>query len=266
MKKNIFTVIFTYLFTLNNALFSQTHFGISGQLGIPINEFRENTNAIGGGLGLNFYTPFDKRVPIFFGLNFGYMIYGSNSQRLNQNVNITSSNGTFITSLPLNLGITTNNNLINTNVAIRFKAPFEMIQPYVEALGGFNYLYTRTRITDESPNRIFTNNPNNPNGYNNTISARTQINSFAWSYGAGLGFMMRLGNSVYLDVRGSYMRGGEAEYYDRSQTQNWRIVYSGSGTFNPNNPTDLTANADGTPKKSTTDMFMMNLGITFQIQ
>jgi hypothetical protein len=265
MKKTIFLSLALLILALNftNA---QTHFGLSGQVGIPTNNFRENTQAVGGGFNINAYFPFSPKVPIFLGLNFGYMLYGSNQQQINQSLNVTTSGGQVISSIPVNLGISTNNNLINGLASLRFKAPLATIQPYVEGAVGFNYFYTRTKITDQTPNRLFTggNNPNNPN-QSNVINARTQINSWVLSYGGGGGFMIKLGASTFLDLRVLYLIGGRADYYDRSQTQSWQLIWSGNGQFNPSDPSDITAQGDGVPKSSTTDMFMGNIGLTFQI-
>jgi hypothetical protein len=243
-------------------VYSQTHVGFALQIGVPINEFRDNTKAVGVGGNLKAYFPIKKELPIFVGLNFAYMIYGSNTQTLNQNLNVTAGN-TVISSIPVNFDITTNNNLINSQLALRFKAPLEKIQPYVEGAIGLNYLYTRTKIYDNTPNRIFSGG-NNGNNNSNVISARTQINSFAFTYGVGGGFLIKLGETTFLDIRGLYMRGGEAEYYDRSQTQSWKLNFSGTNNqFNPSNPNNLEASAEGTPKRSKTDMFLIDFGLVF---
>jgi hypothetical protein len=84
------------------------------------------------------------------------------------------------------------------------------------------------------------------------------------AYGGGGGFMIKLGQTTFLDLRCLYLLGGEADYYDRSQTQSWKLVFTGSGQFNPQNPTDVTAQGDAAPKRSKTDMFMINAGLTFQ--
>lgn len=264
MKKNaVFIALILIFFTKISTSNAQTHVGLGLQLGFPINEFRENTKAVGVGGNLKAYFPFKKEIPIFLGINFGYMIYGSNTQQINQNLNVTAGN-TVISTIPVNFEVTTNNNLINSQLALRFKAPLEIIQPYAEAAVGFNYLYTRTKIYDNTPNRIFSGGNNNNNG-SNVISARTQSNSFALTYGGGGGFMIRLSSSVFLDIRGLYMFGGEAEYYDRSQTQSWKLNFTGSNSsqFNPSNPSNVEATADGAPKKSRTDMFLVDFGLAF---
>ncbi len=270
MKKYTFfytlllTLIFTNTFTITK-IKAQSHIGFGLQIGVPINEFRDNTKAVGVGFNLKGYFPFKKEIPIFLGINFGYMLYGSNTQQINQNLNVTAGN-TVLSTIPVNFEVVTNNNLINSQLALRFKAPLEGIQPYAEAALGFNYLYTRTKIYDNTPNRIFSggNNTNGTNN-NNVISARTQINSFAFTYGGGGGFMIRIAENVFLDIRGLYMRGGEAEYYDRTQTQSWKLNFTGSNSsqFNPSNPTNVEATAEGTPKKSKTDMFLIDFGLTF---
>ncbi|MCU0448075.1 MAG: hypothetical protein MUE85_24505 [Microscillaceae bacterium] len=261
MKKKIFLVLGLLIFCLNLAQ-AQTHFGFSGQVGIPTNNFRENTNAVGGGFNFNAYFPFSPKVPIFLGINFGYMLYGVNQQRLVDNLEVKAGN-IVLDRIPVDFNINTNNNLINGLVSLRFKAPLQTIQPYLEGAVGFNYLYTRTKIIDNT-GRFTVNNNNNTTNNNNVINARTQINSWVLSYGGGGGFMINLGGSAFLDLRVLYLIGGRADYYDRSQTQNWTLTFGGSN-YNRQTPSDITAQGDGIPKSSTTDMFMGNIGLTFQI-
>jgi hypothetical protein len=261
MKKKILLSLALLILALNFAS-AQTHFGFSGQVGIPTNNFRENTKAVGGGFNINAYFPFSPKVPIFLGLNFGYMLYGANQQRLVDNLEVRAGN-IVIDRILVDFNINTNNNLINGLVSLRFKAPLQTIQPYLEGAVGFNYFYTRTKIIDNT-GRFAVNNPNNTSNNNNVINARTQINSWVLSYGGGGGFMIKLSESTYLDLRVLYLIGGRADYYDRSQTQNWTLTFGGNN-YNSQNPSDITAQGDGVPKSSTTDMFMGNIGITFQI-
>ncbi|NJL15056.1 MAG: hypothetical protein HC913_20010 [Microscillaceae bacterium] len=209
-----------------------------------------------------FFFLFAPNVPVFFGLDFGYMVYGSNTQRINENLLIQASNGLILGNIPINLRVRTNNNLFNGHAVLRIKAPLATVQPYVDGLVGFNYLSTRTKVFDETQPCLFCDNPDG----SNVINASTQEQSFVLSYGGALGMQIRLGETVSLDVRGIYLLGGEAEYFDRSQTQDWTISFTGSGAFNPNNPNpeDLDLNApDAAPKRSKTDMFLATVGLTF---
>ena len=261
MKKSLLLFTITML-TVVQISEAQVHLGFSGQLGVPLNEFRDNTDAIGGGFRASLYVPFAPSVPVFFGIDFGYMVYGSNVQRINEQLRFVSSNGIPINNfptIPINLRVTTKNNMINSYAVLRAKAPLTTVQPYIDALVGLNYLYTRTRILDETDNRILTDPDES-----NVISASTQINSLVFSYGGGAGVMINLGTNLKLDVRAIYLFGGEAEYFDSSQTQNWSLEFTGNGSFDPNNinSEDLNLNnPEGTPKRSRTDLLSINAGI-----
>ncbi len=265
MKKSIYLLLI--LLMAQTSLTAQTHFTISGQIGVPLDEFRENTDAIGGGFKIGLFVPFAPEVPVYFGLDFGYMVYGANTQFINENLQVRTSGGTLLSSIPVNLRIQTNNNLINGHAVLRLKAPLATVQPYVDGLIGLNYLYTRTRILDETTQRIFSRrDPQTGQITSNQINAETQEQSVVLSYGGAFGLQIKFSENVRLDARGIYLLGGKARYYDRDQTSLWTVNFTGGGTFNPNNPNpddlDLVT-PDAVPKESTTNMFMGTVGITF---
>jgi hypothetical protein len=246
--KNLFFLLIT-IFSVSTALKAQTHFNLAFQVGVPIGEFRENTEAVGAGFKAGLFVPFADNIPVYFGLDFGYMVYGANTQFVNENLQVTASNGAVLGSIPINLRVQTNNNLINGHAVLRLKAPLANVQPYVDGLIGLNYLYTRTKILDET---------------SNVINAQTQEQSVVLSYGGAFGLQIKLSENFRLDARGVYLIGGKARYYDRSQTSLWSVGFSGSN-FNPTNPNpddlDLIT-PDAVSKQSTTDMFIGTLGIT----
>lgn len=236
-------------------------FDISVYTGIPINEFAKNTDALGFGLKGAFFIPMSPKTPLYFGIGFGGLIFGSNGQYINENL-VISSGSTVIGTIPVNLEARTNNWMLNGLLSIRYKAPLEYVQPYAEIIGGSSYLYTRTVLYDRSDKGIFTSNENKE------INSRTLESSFTYNFGAGAGFMIRLAEQVYLNIGGAYLRGGRAKYFDKDQTSKWNIQFTGSGNFDPNNlnSNDVTLDYAGEPKKSTTDMIQINLGVTFKIQ
>lgn len=241
---------------------AQTSVGFGLQMGVPINEFRQNTQAVGAGVNLNFYKPFAPQVPVFVGFNFGYMLYGSYTQRIDESLGLYDSGGNLIQRIPVVFDVTTTNNMLNGGLSLRIKAPFTGVQPYIEGMGGFNYLYTRTSIYDQTPNRRFVTDPNQES---NLINSRTQVQSFVLQYGAGGGFLIKIGENVSLDIRGMYTIGGRAQYFDRSQSSQWKVTFSGAGSnYTDNSPVGLNT-ADGTPKKSNTDLFLINFGLSFNL-
>ena len=236
-------------------------FDISLYSAIPINEFADNTDAFGFGLKGAFYIPLSPKIPVYLGIGFGGLIFGSNSQYINENL-VISAGSTVIGTIPVNLEARTNNWMLNGLLSLRYQVPLEYVQPYVDLIGGGSYLYTRTVLYDRSSKKIFTSDESG------VINSKTLESSFTYNYGAGAGFLIRLAEQVYLNVGAAYLRGSKAEYFDKDQTSQWDIQFTGSGNFDPNNvkPNDVTLDYSGEPKKSTTDMIQINLGVTFKIQ
>jgi hypothetical protein len=261
--KKFFLTLLSITFLSVAILHAQTHFTAGLAIAVPAGEFRENTDATGVGFNAGFYVPFAPKVPVFFGLNFNYAVLGRNDQLINENIEVKAGN-TILSTIPISLRSITNNNVITTHAVLRAKAPLPFVQPYVEGLVGFNYLWTRTKITDETPNRILTGGNSSTNNESNVINAKTQSSSFALSYGVGGGVMIKKGQ-IGLDLRVDYILGNRAEYYEKSQIQTWDVQFSGpQGSFDPNNPTNLeVSNPDVTaiPKESKTDLFIGTMGL-----
>lgn len=237
---------------------AQTHFGISGMVGIPIKEFQDNTESVGGGLRANIFIPVAPSLPVYFGLDFGYLLMGSNTQIIDEDLVIRAGN-IEIDRINIRLKATTTNNLMNGHAVLRLKAPLPTVQPYVDGLVGFNWLYTRTKVLDETEQRIFVDDPDG----SNILNASTQESSLVFSYGLGGGVMLKVGPNFAIDLRGIYLLGQEAEYFDQSQIQKWTLDFDTSATYDPNNrqTEDFSLNSDSTPKNSRTDMFQVTLGI-----
>jgi hypothetical protein len=73
---------------------------------------------------------------------------------------------------------------------------------------------------------------------------------------------------MYLNLGVHYAFGGRANYYDNSQIQNWDIQLNTTG-YNPNQTNgafkddDLTV--DATPKRSKTDMLLIQVGLSWNV-
>lgn len=235
-------------------------FDISFYMGIPINDYAKNTDALGFGGKGSFYIPFGPKAPVSIGIGFGGLFFGSNAQYINEELQISAGN-TVIGTIPVNLEARTNNWMLNGLVSLRFKAPLQYVQPYADLIGGGSYLYTRTVLYDRSDRGIFTSDEDD------VINSNTLESSFTYNYGAGAGFLIRLADVVYLNVGATYLKGGKADYFDKEQTAQWDIQFTGSGTFDPNNldSDDVRLNSAGEPKRSATDMIQANLGVTIKI-
>lgn len=258
MKKTL-CVISLLIFLAQVQSYAQAHVSVTGQVGVPIDEFERATDAIGAGGRVSLLFPFGHKSPFFFGVDAGYLNFGSNTQFLNENIEIRVGNQ-LLDQIPINLRVRTNNNLVNGYAVLRVKAPLPIVQPYADILGGFNYLYTRTKVFEETEPRLLTDDQDN-----NVVNSRTQLNSVVLSYGAGAGVLIRVAENLAIDVRALYLRGQEADYFDESQTRNWEVTFRGDAQDYSRSELDsnnIDVNSpDGTPKTSRTDMISINFGI-----
>lgn len=259
MKKSILVLLAGFV---SDAATAQTHGHISLEMGIPIKEFREQTEDIGAGIKGAAYFPFQKDIPVFLGVGVGYMLMGTHSEDIHEVLEVKAGNIT-ISTIPIDLLVETNNNYVNAHISVRYKAPLEFVQPYVEARGGLSNFYTRTKVLDNTEKHIFTNDGNN------VINSKTPVNSTTYNFGVEGGFIIRLGG-VGINMGLAYLMGGRAKYYDRSQISQWTVSFSGSsGSFDPNNidpeTLDLIEASSAEPKQSLTDIILINAGVTFGV-
>lgn len=201
MRKSIILCLFIVVVFTGSA-FSQFDIGLNGTLISPESGFKENVDRLGIGLTGKFGVKLGD-TPFFAGLSIGGANYGSESR-----------NEPFSTTIPdVTVEVTTSNNILFSHLLLQARSDLGPIQPYVEGLFGFNYLWTETKIKDvDFPDE--------------DIASETNFDDFAWSYGAGFGVLIKLVDSfdfdeedesekqgrLFLDFRVRYMFGGEAEY------------------------------------------------------
>jgi hypothetical protein len=266
---NRILIFYFVILSLSNSALAQgnkserMHGNFSLGAALPLNEFKENTTTTGFGANLNFYIPFQKDIPVYFGFGFGYYLFGSNGQDLHEDIEVRAGN-TLISTIPVDLRVETNNNLVNGFAAIRVKAPLDIVQPYLEVKGGFNYLYTRTKVLDNTNDKLFTKDKDN-----NEINSRTASSGFTYAYGLEGGFIIKPWKDIGINLNAAYLIGGRTEYFDESQTSQWTVSFSGqAGTFNPADPDPETLDLqseNAIPRKSITDMLIISAGVTFYI-
>lgn len=171
---------------------------ISFLVGVPQGEFRDNVSNPGFGLdvfgGLGF-----GRSPVVIGLDVGFLIYGRERR-----------SEPFSNTIPdVTVDVETTNNILQTHFVLRLQPPEGAIRPYADALIGFKYLFTQTRIESE---RF---------GDNEAIASSTNFDDFALSYGIGGGVTIDLYRprgedkeveSVGLQLGVQYLLGSEADY------------------------------------------------------
>lgn len=264
MKKHLLISIFTLsiIMTTNAQMGS-----LSFSLGLPQGDFKENTDATGFGGDLSFAFPFQKGTPIYLGLDINYMVYGRTDENLDLSANVTAPNGTVLASLPINLRVVNTNSLFGTHAFIRGIIPLDNIQPYGEALFGFRYISTSTRIEDRGEERRWARDPDE----SNLISRETVLDDWLLSYGFGGGFLIKIAPKVFLDLRANYFFGQRAQYFDSEDTSSWEVTLSDIGTISDPNDQNID-NIDGdnlelgsVPRESTTDLLEIKFGIAFKI-
>lgn len=209
MKKYLFAAIMLIIIPLKFSLAQSA--GLNLTLAIPSGEFKEKVDNLGFGLSgnINFISPKPKS-PFGVGLNLGYIVYGSESRR--------EPLSTTIPDVFVNIDRT--NSLLNFHLLFTVGLPTGRIRPYIEGLFGGSYIYTTTSVKSQGTGEEF--------------ASSTNFDDWAWSYGAGGGFTILLSgdpntdqNTIYLDLKGRYLFGSEAEYLKQGSVkiQNGQVSY-----------------------------------------
>lgn len=212
MKSRFYLLAFFIVtfFTYSNA----QQVGINFSVAIPQGEFGEQVDNLGYGLSGEFMFLSPKpKSPFGIGLNLGYYIYGMESRREPWSLTIPD----------VFVDVDRTNNLLNFHIVFEVGMPTGRIRPYIQGLFGGNYLYTQTSVSGEY-------------GQEN-IASTTNFEDWAWSYGVGGGIAILLGGdpvteqgAVYLDLKGRYLFGSEADYLKEGSIQiiNSRVFYNPS--------------------------------------
>ncbi|MEP0862146.1 MAG: hypothetical protein HRF52_11995 [Ignavibacterium sp.] len=209
MKKYLFAAIMLTIIPLKFSLAQSA--GLNLTLAIPSGEFKEKVDNLGFGLSgnINFISPKPKS-PFGVGLNLGYIVYGSESRR--------EPLSTTIPDVFVNIDRT--NSLLNFHLLFTIGVPTGRIRPYVEGLFGGSYIFTTTSVKSQ--------------GTGDEFASSTNFDDWAWSYGAGGGFTVLLSGdpntdqkTIYLDLKGRYLFGSEAEYLKQGsvEIQNGQVSY-----------------------------------------
>ena len=184
----------------NKAIYAQSiQGGLNLLMGMPQEEFKDNIGSrkFGGSIWAGYQF---SRSPVTCGLELDYYMYGR-----------TKRTEFFNDYIPeVNVDVATTYNILTAHTFLRFALNSKEIIPYFDCLLGFNYLYTRTSVSDD-------NNLSEP------FAATTNYDDIALSYGIGWGFMLNLYTNenrynvrkpftVLLNLRFRYLLGGEAEY------------------------------------------------------
>jgi len=188
--------------------------GLEGNLGflvgVPQKEFADQVNT-GGGFGGEFlWAP--AAGPLAVGVSLNYLIYGSETRT-----------EPFSSSIPdVEVDVTTTNSIVLGHLFLRAQTRQGPVQPYVDALVGFDYLFTETSIKDDDWH-----------DEDQGVFSTTNFDDSAFSWGFGGGCMIPVWQEatgkvqVLVDLQGHYLRGGEAEYLKKGsiRRENGKVSY-----------------------------------------
>jgi hypothetical protein len=177
--------------------------GIHFNAGLPQGEFKDriDTEAFGAS-GQIFYSP--DSSPVAVGLDFGLSNYGS-----------VSREEAFGPHIPdVHVDVKTLNNFAQGFFVVRGQTPGGPIQVYGDALVGFNYLYTESKVTGVD-------------GGGDVASSNNQDDTaFACGLGAGVlapiwtrGTDSKKIDQVSIDCGARYIWGGQADYLKEGSLQ-----------------------------------------------
>ena len=185
--------------------------GIDFLVGAPQGEFRQNVQR--NGYGVSGHVGFAPELnPFLIGIEIGYLNYGSEYRR-----------EPFSTTIPdVTVDVRTNNNFLALHFALRIQPNTGNFRPYIDGMVGGNYLFTTTTIE----------NANNPS---QEVASSTNISDWAFSYGGGGGFLIRLysrneggkDQEFLLDLGARYILGGELQYLKEGsiRRENGSVIY-----------------------------------------
>lgn len=260
MKKLRNIVLFSAFVLISASSFGQMEtvqprFGLGLHGGVPVDEYAEATDGVGAGVNLSLSIPIVKGIPIYAGLEFGYLMFGRNTQRENLTAEISVGN-TVIDRIDMPLRITTSNNAYLWHLTLRAQAPIPIVQPYVQGMAGFRYMNTKTAIYDDSYDNRWSE------ADNGLIVEQTQLFDFVGSAGFGVGIMVPVSPFVMIDARVDQLYGGKAQYYDAEDTAQWEVEFVAEGEFDPNQVDGNDLSFSTQPKESFTNMTTFTLGIS----
>jgi len=234
--KKFFIFIFMMLLVAGSS-FSQSRFqaGFHFITGFPQDEFKENVKNTGFGGGGEFYYHIPNS-PILIGAGLNFLIYGTQSRREALSPNIPE----------VTVEIQTSNNIFSGDLIFRAQPPTGyingLLNPYVEGLVGFNYLWTETGVKDEDEWE-----------YEEDVFSSKNYDDTALNYGFGAGVMFKIATGgddddfekIYVDLGVRYIFGENAKYLKKGGI----IREDGKVTYNPS--------------ESTTDLLIPKLGVIF---
>ncbi|MBK8350005.1 MAG: hypothetical protein IPL08_21215 [Saprospiraceae bacterium] len=179
------------------------------------------------GFDVGFLRQVKTEKPLFWGMDIYYNNLGSTSATIEEILDFNF----------VNFDYSTTSNLLGANARMRFYPDIYLfgIEPYMEAHLGYKWFFTNTT-------KAFSDDAE-------SSDTNLEKGSLSLSYGISLGFNIPISNKLYLNLKGSYLPGLSTPYY----------------ALRPENSI-VTSTLDGFDlKRSTTDIFRWDLGVTYNI-
>lgn len=201
-------------------------------MGYPQNDFKMNVDRTFYGLSGEFFYQL-PRSPFSLGVSLEYLNYGSETRIEPLSHDIPD----------VLIDVTTRNSIFSSVAVLRLYPVEGPFRPYVEALVGFNYLFTTTSVNDDSD-------------WSEDIATTTNFDDWALTYGAGTGAIIRALEirsqqgrslfSLYMEIGVRYFKGRTAEYLKKGsmRREHGSLMYE--------------------PLMSTTDLVKAHFGIVFR--
>jgi len=202
-------IALTLFMCLPQSAYSQRGELIAGgniSFGLPQGPFQDQLDEIGWGLNgiVGYALP---GAPVMLGLDFGFNVFG-----------IDRRTEPLSTTIPdLRVDVENSYNMFTMMFLMRTTGRARTFRPYVDALVGFNYLFTQTTVRSRSTQEEF--------------ASDTNFDDITFAYGIGGGMMysvFRKGPSnVFLNIQTRYILGGKADYLKPGSitTSNGQVFY-----------------------------------------
>lgn len=206
--------MFAFSLILANSASAQRGELVAGgnlSFGFPQGPFQDQLDEVGIGFnGLVGYVL--PRSPIMIGLDFGFNIFA-----------VDRRSEPLSSTIPdLRVNIENSYNMLTTMFLIRASGNSHVFRPYVDALVGFNYLFTETTVRSRSTQIEF--------------ASDTNFDDITFAYGIGAGMMYSVykidDTNVFLNIQTRYILGGRADYLKRGSitTNNGEVFYDVSNS------------------------------------
>ncbi|AXJ02014.1 Outer membrane protein beta-barrel domain-containing protein [Cyclonatronum proteinivorum] len=179
---------------VEKAAAQEAEFALNFQIGVPQGDFGEKLDRTGYGISgmAGYRLPYS---PLMLGIDAGFLTFGTDRRRVPISPTIPD----------VTVQVDNSYNMANFSFFTRLTGRDIRFRPYVDALIGFNYLYTDSTIRDRRTQE--------------EVVSDTNFDDFAFAYGLGGGFRVLIWEGVapqtsraYFNVNARYMRGGNAEY------------------------------------------------------